>query len=191
MMTPLEEKTHNKKRLMLLDSAFNHYAKYGLFNTNLIRLAKDCGFSSGSMYTYFNNLDELIVDSVMCKANKLKVEFAKKLPETIDGLYELFDKAPYWMKRRHSSHVRLIGEFFTVPRFKPHGDKFIADANKEYMEYSKQLAEKSGIDSDVIFTHLTCFIREAIAYAVFGDESRLLSQIDFLKKSFESFSVNR
>lgn len=54
---------HQEKKIAIMEKCFACYAKNGLTGTGVKALAEACGCTQGNLYSYFKNLDELIVES--------------------------------------------------------------------------------------------------------------------------------
>lgn len=49
-----------------MQKCFDCYAEHGLGNVGIRAIGKACGVASGSLYTYFKDVDDLIVQSTAC-----------------------------------------------------------------------------------------------------------------------------
>ena len=58
-MRTQEYKEEKKKEIM--EKCFECYCDNGLRNTGIKELGKYCGMTSANLYSYFNNVDELII----------------------------------------------------------------------------------------------------------------------------------
>ena len=57
------EQQHNDRKKEIMEKCFECYAENGLTGTGIKTLAEKCGCASGTLYVYFKNLDELIIES--------------------------------------------------------------------------------------------------------------------------------
>ena len=55
------EEQWNVKKIELMEKCFNGFADLGLHGTGIRVLAKHCGYNTSMIYTYFENLDDLII----------------------------------------------------------------------------------------------------------------------------------
>ena len=60
MQTPEQ---HMQKKIAIMERCYDCYAEHGLTGTGIQQLADACGCTNGNLYSYFKNLDELIVES--------------------------------------------------------------------------------------------------------------------------------
>mgnify|MGYP000470256689 FL=1 len=57
------EQQHIEKKQEIMEKCFECYAENGLTGTGIKALAKACNCTTGNLYVYFKNLDELILES--------------------------------------------------------------------------------------------------------------------------------
>ena len=57
------EQQHNERKQEIMEKCFECYAENGLTGTGIKALAAACNCTTGNLYCYFNNLDELIIES--------------------------------------------------------------------------------------------------------------------------------
>ena len=60
-MAKVTAKVHEEKKFYIMEKCFECYAEHGFNSVGIKGLAKSCGISSGNLYSYFENLDELII----------------------------------------------------------------------------------------------------------------------------------
>ena len=58
------EQQHNEKKQEIMEKCFECYAENGLNGTGIKALANACGFTQANLYSYFENLDDLIIQSL-------------------------------------------------------------------------------------------------------------------------------
>ena len=149
-----------------MEKCFACYAKNGLTGTGVKALAEACGCTQGNLYSYFKNLDELIVESTAYCMSKVEDEFMAKAPtDPVDVM-------------------RFIEE---VPKYIEHGKKFFEGVNARYTAYAKELEPKLGIPYTVITPLIFIFVRACVHYAMFEDEYYLKSQMEVLKTGVSMF----
>ena len=57
------EQQHNARKREMMEKCFECYAENGLTGTGIKALADACGCTKANLYSYFKNLDELIIES--------------------------------------------------------------------------------------------------------------------------------
>lgn len=181
-----EERFLNRKT-ELMESCFNCFAEKGLSGVGIRALAEFCGCNSAVFYTYFENVDDLIVQSTEHCMSKVEDDFMAKAPQTAEELERFIDEIPYWTAKNHGKKYRLMYQVYTHPKYMEHGQKFFEGVNKRYTEYAESLEDKIGIPKDVLTPLIFILIRACVHYALFEDEFYLKAQIGVLKQSIEMF----
>lgn len=177
-----QEAIHNKKKEHIMVNCFNCYAEHGLNGAGIKLLAKTCGCTSGNLYAYFENLDELIIAATDFCMSKVEDEFMAKAPKDLEGVMTFIDEIPYWTAREHGKKYRLMYQIYTNPKYIDAGKKFFEGVNKRYTDYAKELEGNIGIPYDVITPLIFMLIRACVHYALFEDEFYLKSQTELIKK---------
>ena len=177
------EITYQIKKETIMEACFNCYADNGLQGTGIKALAKASGLSSAALYTYFENLDDIILQSTEYCMTKVENDFMSKAPKDPKDIERFINEIPYWTAHEHGKKYRLMYQVYTHPKFMDQGKKFFEGVNKRYSEYAKQLEPKIGIPAEVILPLIFIFVRACVHYAMFEDEYYLRSQLAVLKQS--------
>ena len=148
-------------------------------------LAEASGISSGNLYSYFQNLDDLIIQSTEYCMSRVEEKFMAKAPSDIADLWRFIDEIPYWTAETHGKKYRLMYQIYTHPKYRAYGQKFFKGVDQRYTEYAKSLEGKLGIPHQKLTGLIYMLIRASVHYALFEDEFYLKSQIAVLKESIE------
>lgn len=181
------EDEFQRKKIDIMERCFDCYAEYGLNNVGIKALAKACGFTSGSLYTYFEDLDDLIVQSTEYCMSKVEDEFMEKAPVNGEDVIRFIDEIPYWTAKEHGKKYRLMYQVYTNPKYISHGRNFFEGVNKRYTEYAKQLESQIGIPYGTVTPLIFILIRACVHYALFEDDFYLSAQLEVLKKAIGMF----
>ena len=184
-MCAMNVKVHEAKKTHIMINCFKCYAEHGLGSVGIKGLAEACGISSGNLYLYFENLDDLIIRSTEYCMSKVEEEFMAKAPANVSDLWRFIDEIPYWTAEKHGKKYRLMYQIYTHPKYREYGQKFLKGADRRYTEYAKQLEGKLGIPYEKLTGLIYMLVRASVHYALFEDEFYLKSQIDVLKESIE------
>ena len=57
------EEQHRQRKIEIMEKCYECYAEHGLTGTGIQMLAEACGCTKSNLYSYFKNLDELIIES--------------------------------------------------------------------------------------------------------------------------------
>lgn len=182
-MRTFNEKAHLQKKEELMEKCFNCYAEYGLGNVGIKALGEACGVASGTLYTYFNDLDELIVSATEYCMSKVEDEFMAKAPKSGSELLRFIEEIPYWTAKHHGKKYRLMYQVYTNPKYIEHGKSFFKGVDNRYKEYAKQLESDLGIPHNIMVALIFIFVRACVHYALFEDEYYLQTQLLIVKNA--------
>ncbi len=185
IMRVINEEVHQQKKIELMEKCFDCYAEYGLNNVGIKGLAKACNMSSGSLYTYFRDLDDLIVQSTEYCMSKVEDDFMELAPHSPADIMRFIDEIPYWTAARHGKKYRLMYQVYTNPKYIEYGKQFFEGVNKRYTEYAQSLERELGIPFDVITPLIFMLVRASVHYALFEDEYYLQTQLKLLKNGIQ------
>ena len=181
-MRERDEQAFQRKKAEIMEACFNCYAENGLTGTGIQALADACGLSKASLYTYFDTLDDLIVQSTAYCMSKVEDEFMRLAPSGVQDIERFIDEVPYWTAKRHGKKYRLMYQVYTHPKYIEHGKAFFAGVNERYRAYAGQLEPLLGMPREVITPLIFIFVRASVHYALFEDEYYLKSQMKLLKQ---------
>lgn len=182
------EQQHNEKKQEIMEKCFACYAENGLNGTGIKALAKACGFTQANLYGYFENLDDLIIQSTAYCMAKVEDDFMNKAPTDAGDVMRFIEEIPYWTAREHGKKYRLMYQVYTHPKYIEHGKKFFQGVNERYTEYARQLEPKLGIPYTTITPLIFILVRACVHYAMFEDEYYLKAQLEILKQAVNLFA---
>lgn len=181
-MRERDEQAFQRKKAEIMEACFGCYAENGLTGTGIQALADACGLSKASLYTYFDSLDDLIVESTAYCMSKVEDDFMQLAPQGMEDISRFIEEVPYWTAKRHGKKYRLMYQVYTHPKYIEHGKAFFAGVNERYQAYAKRLEPLLGMPCDVITPLIFIFVRASVHYALFEDEYYLKSQMNALKQ---------
>ena len=181
------ENEWNERKNRIMEQCYACYAEHGFHGTGIKLLAQYCGCTSANLYGYFENLDELIIQSTAYCMSKVEDEFMARAPQNPADLWRFIDEIPYWTAREHGKKYRLMYQVYTHPKYREHGREFFLGVGERYTEYARLLESKLGIPYEKLTPLIFVLIRACVHYALFEDEFYLKSQITVLKETLELF----
>ena len=186
-MRTVNEEARRAKKIEIMEKCFDCYMENGLTVVGVKAIADACGCNVASLYQYFDNLDDLIIQSTEYCMSKVEDEFMAKAPTDAEDLWRFIDEIPYWTAKNHGKKYRLMYQVYTHPKYREYGKKFFAGVDERYTEYAKSLEGKIGIPCEKITPLIFILIRACVHYALFEDEFYMKSQIEALKETLELF----
>ncbi len=179
-----------EKKREIMEKCYECYCDNGLRDTGIKELGKYCGMTSANLYGYFENVDDLIVQSTEYCMSKVEDGFMELAPKNPQDILRFIDEVPYWTAKEHGKKYRLMYQVYTHPKYLEHGKKFFDGVSMRYTKYAKELSPKLGIPVEILTGFIFIFVRAAVHYAMFGDEYYMKTQMEALKVSVLSISGN-
>lgn len=186
-MRTVNEEAHRAKKIEIMEKCYDCYAEKGLGGIGVKGIAEACGCNPASLYQYFDNLDDLIIQSTAYCMAKVEDDFMAKAPTDPQDVMRFINEIPYWTAEKHGKKYRLMYQVYTHPKYIEYGKKFFEGVNERYTEYAKQLEPKIGIPYTIITPLIFILIRACVHYAMFEDEYYLQSQMSVLKQAVMLF----
>lgn len=180
-MAVFNKKAHEERKNELMEKCFECYAENGLSGVGIRTLGQYCQTNPANLYTYFKDVDDLIIQSTEYCMSKIEDDFMAKAPTCAEDLDKFIDEIPYWTAETHGKKYRLMYQVYTHPKYREYGKKFFEGVDRRYTEYANALADKLGISADILRAMIFVFIRASIHYALFEDEFYLQEQLKLLK----------
>ena len=177
------EEQFQAKKIELMEKCYECYAENGLNSVGIRGLAKARNTNPSVLYTYFDDLDDLIIQSTAYCMSKVEDDFMKESPKNAEDVMRFIEEIPYWTARKHGKKYRLMYQVYTHPKYIEHGKSFFEGVNERYTEYAKQLEPKIGIPYNILTPLIFIFVRASVHYALFGDEYYMKSQMEVLRQS--------
>ena len=172
-----------EKKKEIMEKCYECYCENGLRDTGIKELGKYCGMTSANLYAYFDNVDDLIIQSTEYCMSKVEDDFMQLSPTSPQDIQRFIDEVPYWTAKRHGKKYRLMYQVYTHPKYIEHGKRFFAGVTERYSAYARQMEPYLGIPCEVLTPLIFIFVRASVHYALFEDEYYLKSQMDVLKLS--------
>ena len=179
-----------EKKNEIMQKCFECYCDNGLRNTGIKELGKYCGMTSANLYAYFDNVDDLIVQSTAYCMAKVEDEFMALAPENPRDILRFIDEVPYWTAEHHGKKYRLMYQVYTHPKYAEHGKRFVNGVSERYTEYARELSPRLGVPVDILSGFIFIFVRAAVHFALFEDEYYMKMQMEALKLSVFSVIKN-
>lgn len=179
---------YNKKKAEYMEICCNCYAEHGFHGVGIKQLAAECGCTTPNLYVYFENIDDLIIQSTAYCMSKVEDDFMQVAPKDFADVERFLDEIPYWTAEKHGKKYRLMYQIYTHPKYREEGKKFFTGVNERYSEYAREVAEKTGLPADIVRPMIFTFVRACVHFALYEDEFYLQEQIRLLKETIKLFA---
>ncbi|UKI36679.1 MAG: TetR/AcrR family transcriptional regulator [Clostridiales bacterium] len=154
-----------------MERCFECYCDNGLRDTGIKELGKYCNMTSANLYAYFDNVDDLILQSTAYCMAKVEDDFMALSPENPSDILRFIEEIPYWTAKKHGKKIPSDVSGLHSPEICRTGKNCSFDGvSKRYTEYAKELSPKLGIPSNILSGFIFIFVRAAVHYALFEDE---------------------
>lgn len=177
----------NEKKENLMVRCFDCFAEHGLHGTGIRALAEHSECTTNMLYTYFKNLDDIIVQSTEFCMSKVEDDFMLLAPKDISDLKRFLHEVPYWTAKKHGKKYCVMYQVYTHPKYRENGKKFFEGVNKRYSEYAEVVAKNIGLPAEVVRPMIFTFVRACVHYALYEDEFYLREQVRLLEESLKLF----
>jgi TetR/AcrR family fatty acid metabolism transcriptional regulator len=160
------------KRKAIIEAAIEIFSRRGFHKTKISQIAKAAGVADGTVYLYFkdkddlliNAFDELISEKLVNIQNKIEHEASArdKLLKFFDYHIDLFTEKPA-VARFLAIELRQSPDFYkSYPEYEP---------LKKYLDYLKKLADEAIAEGDIRKVDTV-----ALSYLIFGTMDFLLTE---------------
>lgn len=102
------EEQHRERKIEIMKKCFDCLSENGLAETSVRKLAKAAGISAGNIYTYFDSVDDLIIETTNYCAQLIDDDFLKILPNNFENLKEELLNVDYSKLKRNSKKYRFV-----------------------------------------------------------------------------------
>ena len=119
------ETYYKAKKTEIMERSFACYCENGFSGTGIQKLADACGMTKPNFYTYFDNVEDLVIQSTQHCMTKIEDEFMSKAPEDPDELIAFLEELPYWTEQKHGKEYRLMYQIYTHPKYIEYGKRFM------------------------------------------------------------------
>lgn len=187
-MRTVNEEARQMKKIDIMEKCFDCYAENGLSGVGIKAIANACGCNAATLYLYFENLDDLIVQSTAHCMTKVEDDFMAIAPTDPNDMMRFIEQVPYWTAEKHGKKYRLMYQVYTHPKYIERGKAFFEGVNERYTAYAKLLEPRIGIPYTIITPLIFIFIRACVHYAMFENEYYLKSQMEVIKQGVRLFA---
>lgn len=180
------EAQHQRRKVELMEQCFDCMAEVGLSSVSIRTLARHCGCNVAVFYSYFADMDDLILQSTAHCMSHVEDDFMAIAPKDAADVERFLNDIPRWTAEKHGKKYRLMYQVYTDPKYAEHGKAFFEGVNRRYTDYARQLESRIGLPSEVTTPLIFMIVRASVHYALFGDEFYLNAQMGLLKQVVRS-----
>ncbi len=179
-----------KKKVEIMEKCFARFCETGLRDTGIKDLAKACDMTAPNFYSYFNNLDQLIVECTDHCIKKIEDEFYENAPKSKEEIFPYIEKMIDPDNNSHAKEYRFMHQVYTSPKFLEYGKKYKSEQFARFRQKAEALAPVLNVSWYLILSWIICFEETMVEYALFENSTRLVTQKELLKNMAASMLAN-
>lgn len=165
----------------ILEISFRYLMVHGLENTSIRDLAKETGMSLGSIYYWFEDKEDFIINSVKYGLMKSSAKIFTEASEQITNFEHFITRVMNLVKEEQQS-LRLVYQAATSPTFGGRIRKNAEPLNNTYAEYINLLSKSIGAPFEEIRPLVFMFIATVLDFVVWDDYAFSKSQLEYIYK---------
>ncbi len=85
----INRRSHNNKYHLILDAAVKVFARQGFYQSTVAQIAKEAGVADGTIYLYFKNKNDILVNFFHFKTKQVFERFRTEVDRSESGLDKL------------------------------------------------------------------------------------------------------
>lgn len=166
-------------KIEILEKCFNYLCDYGLEQVSIRKLCDRTNMGAGSIYYWFKNKDEVILDATEYGINNLideLMDFAFKYIENIDVLCAEFPK----MIEQRIDKLKVIIRVATSPMYCDSLNLYSKTFTYKYDSFAKKLSQRINLPYNTIRVLVDNFVSvttDCIIWEDWGKYKRQLGSI--------------
>ena len=124
-MRTRNEKQYFAKKIEIMEKAFDCFAENGLHSVGIRGIAEACGCTSATLYQYFDDLDDLIIQSTAYCMAKVEDDFMQMAPTDAKDVMRFIEEAPYGQLKSTAKNTGLCTKYILTQNILSMGKSFL------------------------------------------------------------------
>ena len=156
----------------ILGKCFGYLARKGLEKASIKNLCEETGISSGSIYYWFKDKDEAVLDSA-------EYGLTAVTNELFDYVFSHIDDVGYVLKtftQKLMEYKKELRFIYQVTTSNQYGERMRTIADKldsVYITYAEKLSKSLNCDSEKLLPIVYLFISATLDYVVWEDKAKM------------------
>ena len=163
----------------ILEISFKYLTEHGLENTSIRDLAKETDMSLGSIYYWFEDKEDFIVNAVKYGLIKSSTRIFEEAFDKINE-FDSFIEHVMELAKEEQRSLQMVYQAATSPMF---GDRIRKNAeplNNTYMEYINLLSNSVNVPYEEIKPLVFLFIATLLDFVVWNDYEFSKKQLEYI-----------
>lgn len=172
----ISEAKKKQKKIEIMEKSFARYCETGLRDTGIKDLAEACGMTAPNFYSYFDSLDQLIIEATEHCMIKIENEIMVSAPKSKEDIFPFIDKMFDLKRDFHPAEYRFMYQVFTTPRFHEFGKTFRVRQFERYRSYAEMLEPSLGVSWYMILQWILSLEQAINQFALFENATMFIMQ---------------
>lgn len=174
----------------ILDKCFDYLTEKGLEQSSVKNLCEETGISSGSIYYWFKDRDEMISDCAKYGLGKVLAKMFDYALLNSDDLMFLLNKFSDEVMK-YSKELRFVYQVVMSEKYGQDMRELAHTLRKNYDIYGMKLSEKMNIPYEILRPYVYMFISSILNYVVWEDYELMQTEFECICRSVEKLGINK
>ena len=166
----------------ILEKCFDYLVRKGLAEASIKNLCEETGISSGSIYYWFNNKDEVILDTTEYGLTVVTNKLFDYAFGHIADIREVIQTFPDELMK-YKNELRFIYQVTTSSQYGYAMRKMVDKLDITYDAYAKKLSSYMEYNYETLRPFVYLFISAAFDYIVWEDEKKIAMELNTIYKA--------
>lgn len=174
---------YRENRIDILQSSFDYLTKSGLENISMRDLCNGIGISIGSVYYWFENKEQLIVETAEYGLLKVSDDIFSHVLTALDDIHSSFEICMDKIEE-HRDSLRYIYQLACSPVYSKLLRNMCSNLEPIYHEYAVKLSKELDMSVERALPLVYLFVSAVLDFAVWGNKEQTSVQLDYIYKCF-------
>lgn len=169
-----------ERKIFYLKCFMKAFSENGIDKTTIKKMARAADMSEASIYQYFKNKDEIIIDCVKLYFSRLQTEIFPVLKNDGLTINERMGKCLKFCKKNKAQEKFAI-QVLTSPSYGKLCAPVVREFQRNLVPVCDVISEQKSIPKDSTYSFLLLFFSVLYSGGINGDDEALALQVDFLQ----------
>lgn len=147
--TAINTNKKNNKYKRILESAVRVFAKYGFYQSTISQIAKEAGVADGTIYLYFKNKDDILVQSFSYKIKQVFERFKKEVERGQTAKDKLINLIRHHLKVFQGDRDMAVIYQTETHQSKRLAEDQIKEMSKMYLDIISEIVEQGQQEGSI------------------------------------------
>lgn len=177
-------------KIEILEKCFNYLCDYGLEQVSVRKLCDRTNMGAGSIYYWFKNKDEVILDATEYGINNLIDELMDFAYEHIDNINLLCDEFPKMIEQRIDK-LKVIIRVATSPMYCDSLNLYSKTFTYKYDSYARKLSQRINLPYNMIRVLVDNFVSVTIDCIIWEDWGKYKRQLEYILEGLKLATIKK